>query len=256
MLRVRHSPSLIRIPQSATGLLLVLLLFAGSAAAQARQRAYVGAAVTGDWTRLSHTESVTTDPGASTNALGVLVRAGAPFGRRWGVEAEFVRDRETSKAVQFPPIGIGVPAALAADIAALGLQAIPFRYSEALRQRESTFTASAWYRRRLGWRAGLVISAGLAVARVTRITAFSPRPLMGLGMGVGMPAIGQRVLPIIVPPETRVVSIGVGPTVAADLRVRMVRHLEITGGGRLLGIDVQGARGVLFRASAGANWRF
>ncbi len=110
----------------------------------------------------------------------------------------------------------------------------------------SDVRATAWYRQPLQRRAALVYHGGVNVARVARTRSFSPGPMP---LAVGMPII----LPVR---TTKSVWISAGPVVGMELRVTAHRHFEVSGGARLFTLDIEGARGVNIRASAGANWRF
>lgn len=208
------------------------------------QGTYVGAALTGDITRLTQSSSEgLPDYDQNGQALGFALRLGTPIGSFWGIEAEFARPGEIE---QDGDISI-LPYALSGgrvplDPLLTGLT-FPFGYNLRTTLRNSTFSTNVWARQAISGRASVVYLGGLAFTR----SEYETR------MDFNLPAVSLPGLTSLLPPRSTETTVyHVRPNVGIEGRIRMTDHAELVPGIRLHGLQ----DGWLIRPSVGINWTF
>ncbi|MET0212021.1 MAG: hypothetical protein ABW292_03410 [Vicinamibacterales bacterium] len=222
---------------------VVGLVALGCTAPAAAQGTYVGAALTGDIVRFSHSETRGINERRSGGeAIGVALRVGTPLGSIWGVEAEFVYpssiENESSPDV-FPlfPLGGIVPI----DVPGFGSVIYPpISYQVRTSWRTSTFSTGVWARHDISERVALVYSGGAAFNRTENEFEFIYTP---------PPRLGIITLPSAL---TETVLYSVRPFAGIGARIGMTEHLELVPSVRLQGLD----SGMLVRPSIGLGWAF
>jgi hypothetical protein len=204
------------------------------------QGTYVGAALTGDITLLTHSSSEgQPDFDQNGQALGFALRLGTSIGSFWGVEAEFSRPAVIEQDGDFDSFPVDALTSIPGDFDVL-LPGLPIRYELETSQRNSTFSTNIWAQQAVNGRAAIVYSAGLAFTRTEYETRmrFQLRP---------------SPFPILIPPvSTETVVYSVRPNVGIEGRIRMTDHADLVPGIRLHGLQ----EGWLIRPSVGVNWSF
>jgi hypothetical protein len=207
------------------------------------QGTYVGAALTGDITRLTHSSSEgQPDFDQNGEALGFALRLGTSIGSFWGIEAEFSRPGEIEKDGNFDFLPYAIVGGRPYDPTLIG-STFPFGYDLQSTERNSTFSTNVWARQTISGRASLVYLGGLAFTR----SEYETR------MSFNIPTVVLPGLTSLLPPRsTETVSYSVRPNVGIDGRIRMSDHAELVPGIRLHGLQ----DGWLIRPSVGINWTF
>ena len=229
--------------------LLATVGISASAAAQTPST-YVSVLLAGDIVRGTHIDddAFPVLPGlrheSDDAALAILVRAGTPIGKRWGVEFEagFGGAIESVQSYDVSVFAFTRPSAgLFIDGFPDGFLPPPFAaYEVRTAERRATIGASVWTRREIGERAGLTFLGGLVFSRVrTEATIDFDNPF----------ALS------IVPGSHESTAYGVGPMAGIETDVRLTDSLSLSAGVRLHSENAVGSAWVI-RPAAGLRWNF
>jgi hypothetical protein len=223
--------------------LFALLLNAGAANAQT---SYVTLSLGTDFSQVASSvrDGAKGDP-PDGFALGTAVRAGTPFGERWGAEVEFA----TARAIAHEQRSANVSAALA-GIPIVGgvysIRAVAFHPGEeppppvfhvSATHRNSTFNTLGWVSKEVAGDVDLVVLFGLGLRRTSTAATISTDP----------PDAAS-----VTPRSASATTYDVGPVVGADLRIRLSDRWRLVPSARLQGL----ADGWLLRTTAGVSWVF
>jgi len=223
--------------------LTVVSLLTG-AASTAAQTSYIGASLTGDIVRMTHTESGSfTDNTGSGEAIGFALRVGTPIGANWGVELEFARPsvvKSQGEAV-YPlfgaPVGEGQPQDVL-DLVALApvvyppIFPVPLHYET--RDRHTTVSTTLWALQNLSQRVALVYLGGIAFNRFEREYGYTFN---------------------FAPESTsfsRTIMYSARPVVGFESWIGLTEHVTLIPSLRLHGIE----EGWLMRTGVGIAWSF
>jgi hypothetical protein len=217
------------------------LVALGCAAPAGAQGTYVGAALTADIVRFSHSETRGTNEQRGGEAIGFALRVGTPLGSIWGVEAEFVYpssiENESSPDV-FPLFPLPTVGPIGTSIESVIYP--PISYQVRTAWRTSTLSTGVWARQGISERVALVYSGGAAFIRTRSDFEFIYTPPRQLGF-IALPST-----------SIETVHYSVRPFVGIGARIGMTEHLELVPAVRLQGLD----GGMLVRPSIGLAWAF
>ena len=181
-----------------------LLAVAGTSGAQT---AYVGASLTGDVVRTTHSEGVSLDATGSGEAAGFALRVGTGLGSNWGVELEYARPSTIKGRNEFALPLLELPA--------IYPPVIPIPLATEFRDRHSTVSAVLWANQTVSERVALVYLGGVAFNRferefsydfglvaASRTIRYSAHPVVGFESWIGltdhvtlMPGIRMHTVP-------------------------------------------------------------
>jgi hypothetical protein len=224
-------------------MLLTICGLFGMAGPSWGQTAYVGASVTGDVVRTTHTDSGFGNGGAAGGeAVGFALRVGTALGPNWGVELEYARPsviKNRDELVYPLPLISVTEAGLSAIpdvVPGIFPPVYPIPLATETRDRHSAVSAVLWANQSVSDRVALVYLGGVAFTRSDREYAYASD------------------VPIILVPVSvsRTIRYSANPVVGFESWIGLTDHVTLTPGIRLRTVH----DGWSIRPAVGIAWSF
>jgi hypothetical protein len=217
----------------------------------AAQSTYVGASLVGDIARFakvdyddSDTPRILGDVSIDGEAIGFNVKVGRAFSERWGLEFEYARSGTFEDSFpQFLPALTWermlptLPPGTAVSIPSIDLDVSSERHYMSL-------SALAFVRQDVGERIELSFLGGVAFNRISTATDYD------------IDIRGLAIYPPIALDDVEMIEYHAGPSVGAEVALKLGDSAAITGGVRLHAISDSGRSGWLIRPNVGMRWQF